>query len=75
MKEAQIQKDVFTHMIGRISKDLLQVRRDGADVEAQLSLVEKERAACAAQLQQAGGRAEFFLTALPRRAAEAFGHF
>ncbi|KAH8067949.1 hypothetical protein JL721_7168 [Aureococcus anophagefferens] len=53
VKDALVQKDVFTHMIKRLSDDMLAVRQSGFGIKEQLATVEREIAACTLQLQSA----------------------
>lgn len=53
VKDALVQKDVFTHMIKRLSDDMLAVRQSGFGIKEQLATVEREITACTLQLQSA----------------------
>lgn len=53
VKDALLQKDVFTHMIKRLTDDVLEVKRVGQTVQEQLVNVDHELQACGLQLQNA----------------------
>lgn len=53
VKDAIVQKDVFGHMIKRLSAELLEARQSGHSIDEQLEGVEREIAACTAQLHTA----------------------
>lgn len=69
VKDAVVQKDVFGHMIGRLSKEVLEARQKGRTVSEQLEAVERDIAASTLQLQTAKQEAKLVETKFEKLSA------
>ena len=70
VKEATIQKDVFSHMMKRLADDALDSRRDSVKIEEALKNVDKEIHAVTLQLQTAKQESKHEETKLNKLAAQ-----